>query len=254
MDESIIIYAKYDSNKSIISISSNLFIDDLEGWTKIDEWQKGQDKYLYAHADNGEYVQEKHGKTLLDENERPNFHDDFIEWTEEEKQEKYPIVNLDEPTEKEIQEQALNTMMLRSARISFLNELPDEEAVNIPLCFDTWDSYPDGYTFTVGKRVEHLNGRLFKCKKEHQKQASWYQSAEPTLWEELDKEQHEGTLEDPIPVPESVNISGFTYVVGKYYIENEIKYLCKYGETEEGTEIILYYKPSALVKIYFVEV
>lgn len=89
--DKILIYAKYDENNSIIAISSSVFLDDTNGWTQIDEWTDGQDRYMYAHADNGEYVQEKHGKTLYDDSGRPNFHSDFVEWTEEEKEEKYPL-------------------------------------------------------------------------------------------------------------------------------------------------------------------
>lgn len=90
MDE-IIIYAKLDKNNSIISIFSNVFLGNTDGWTQIDEWTDGQDRYMYAHADNGEYVQEKHGKPLYDDMGRPNFHGNFEEWTDEEKEELYPI-------------------------------------------------------------------------------------------------------------------------------------------------------------------
>ena len=89
MDE-ILIYAKYDENNSIVAIRSNIFLENTDGWTQIDEWKDGQDRYLYVHADNGEYVQEKHGKPLCDDSGRPNFHGDFVEWTEEEKSEYYP--------------------------------------------------------------------------------------------------------------------------------------------------------------------
>lgn len=255
--EEILIYAKYDENKSIIEIRSNIFIDDLEGWTKIDEWQEGQDRYLYAHADNGEYVKEKHGKDLFDENGRPNFHDSFIEWSEEEKEEKYPI---EDTSEKEKQEEQLNQMMEASARIAFLNELPDEQAKDIPLCFDSWESYPDGYEFIEGKRVE-FKGGLWKCKKAHSKQDPWYPGADPTLWEQLDKDEHAGTLEDPIPVPDSVTTSGFTYIYGKYYSEADQKYLFKRGgipdeqaEAMYGQPETLYFPPSALVGSYTVKV
>lgn len=91
MNTEIKIYSKYDDHNSIISIRSSIFLNGTEGWTQIDEWVSGEDRYLYAHADNGEYVQEKHGKPLYDERGRPNFHGDFVEWTEEEKEELYPI-------------------------------------------------------------------------------------------------------------------------------------------------------------------
>lgn len=86
MNEGIIlIYAKYDINMSIIDICSNIFLQNIEGYTQIDQWTEGQDRYIYAHADNGEYVMTKYGKPLYDEQDRPNFHDNFVEWTEEEK-------------------------------------------------------------------------------------------------------------------------------------------------------------------------
>ena len=154
------------------------------------------------------------------------------------------------------QEEQLNQMMLASMRVSFLNELPDDEAKDIPLCFDSWSTFAEGYSFTEGQRVEHEGG-LWKCKKTHKKQASWYPGADPTLWEQLDKENHAGTLEDPIPVPDSVSTSGFTYIYGKYYSEADQKYLFKRGgipdeqaEAMYGQSETLYFPPSALVGSY----
>lgn len=92
------IFVKRDKYNSIISITSSIYpIQGIE--EKIDEWVEGQDRYLYAHADNGEYVKQKYGKQLYDENGRPNFHGNFIAWTDEEKQKKYP---LDEPQPSEL--------------------------------------------------------------------------------------------------------------------------------------------------------
>lgn len=154
------------------------------------------------------------------------------------------------------QEEQLNQMMLASMRVSFLNELPDDEAKDIPLCFDSWSTFAEGYSFTEGQRVEYEGG-LWKCKKTHKKQASWYPGADPTLWEQLDKENHAGTLEDPIPVPDSVSTSGFTYIYGKYYSEADQKYLFKRGgipdeqaEAMYGQSETLYFPPSALVGSY----
>lgn len=66
-------------------------------------------------------------------------------------------------------------------------------------------------------------------------------------------------MEDPIPVPDSVTTSGFTYVYGKYYEENGIAYICKRGGVENpeemyGQEETLYYAPSALIGQYFEQV
>lgn len=103
MENDILIYAKKDEHNSIIRIVSNIFLDNTEGYEEIDRWVEGEDRYLYAHADNGEYVLKKHGKPLFDEKGIPNYHGDFVEWNDEEKKEKYPIVEVEEqPSELEL--------------------------------------------------------------------------------------------------------------------------------------------------------
>ena len=67
------------------------------------------------------------------------------------------------------------------------------------------------------------------------------------------------TLEGPIPVPDSVTTSEFTYVYGKHYIEDGIIYFCKRAGVENpeemyGQEETLYYGPSALIGQYFEQV
>lgn len=124
-ENKILIYVKRDENNSIIEIKSNIFIDDLSGWEQIDEFRdtmllnaNNDMRYIYAHADNGEYVQLLHKKPLYDENGIPNFHDDWVEWTEEEKTEKYPIPK-PQPSEleklkaeQEVTAQALQELMM----------------------------------------------------------------------------------------------------------------------------------------------
>lgn len=101
MDIELIAYAKYDEHGSVIAIDSNIFLDDLKEWKEIDRWKDG-DRYLYSHAGNGDYVMQKHGKPLYDEQGKPNFHNDFIEWTDEEKEQHYPTP-ISEPTFMETQ-------------------------------------------------------------------------------------------------------------------------------------------------------
>lgn len=248
MDNDIIIFAKHDIYNSITDIRSNISLTDTEGYEEIDRWVEGEDRYLYAHADNGEYVLQKHGKPLYDENGIPNYHDDFVKWNDEEKKAKYPTLYNAQLIAQ--QESQLKVMMERTQRVSFLVELSAEEAVKIPYCYDSWNQFENGYTFKVDTRLEY-NGNLWKVKKEHKKQEDWYPGTDPTLFIQIDKEQHKGTLEDPIPVPDSVTTSGFEYVKGKYYLEDGLKYKMIREGMEEGETITLYYPPSQLLTSYF---
>lgn len=138
------------------------------------------------------------------------------------------------------------------------DNMPDEVALNCRSIFDNWEDLAEGEKIPEGKRLSYNEG-LWKCKKSHNKQSDWYPGAEGTLFEQLDAEEHEGTIEDPIPVPESVTTSGFTYVYGKYYSWNGATYLCKRGgipnpEEMYGQEVELTYAPDALIDQYFVTV
>lgn len=235
MSNNIIVCAKYDKNDSIIRIVSNIFLDDTEGYEEIDRWIEGEDRYLYAHADNGEYVLQKHGKPLYDENGFPNFYGDFIEWSDEDKKRLYsktPVIS-----EKEEQENMLQEIMLASIRTTFLINLSDNESIKIPLCYDEWEVDHD---YKVGDRVQD-DGKLWKCKQEHTSQENWRPSINTaSLWEVV-QEQHEGTLDDPIPY--DMNMEVFK---DKYYIENDVVYKCIRNSLQP-----LYSSCSSLVGNYF---
>ena len=73
------------------------------------------------------------------------------------------------------------------------------------------------------------------------------------------EEEHAGTHEDPIPVPDTATTAGMEYEYGKYYSENGTVYLCKRGGVENPEEMYgqketLYYAPSKMVGQYFEEV
>ena len=65
--------------------------------------------------------------------------------------------------------------------------------------------------------------------------------------------QHAGTVDDPIPVPDTVPPESFTYSIGKVYDEAGTLYLCKFGSEPEGTEHSFVYKPSQ-VPAYFTKI
>lgn len=137
-----------------------------------------------------------------------------------------------------------------------LTYLADEQALTVKELYTSWESDPVGYEYSMDNLLDQRrkhNGGLWKLKKSHAKQLGWYPGADPTLWEQI-VEGHEGTLEDPIPVPDSVTTSGFTYVYGKYYKEGEGIYLAKREGKNDGEEETLYFAPSALIGQYFEKV
>lgn len=134
----------------------------------------------------------------------------------------------------------------------------DAQAVEVKGLYADWEDDPDGYAYDVQNQKDkrrNFGGFLWNLNKNHQKQKDCFPGAEPTLWTQL-VEGYEGSYSDPIPVPDSVNVSGFEYEYGKYYIENELVYLCKRGgvlnpESMYGQKEKLYFKPSALIGQYF---
>lgn len=162
------------------------------------------------------------------------------------------VFGLRELTQEEQQQETVQTA---------LTYLTDKQALTVKNLYTDWEDDPVGYEYKMenpfDQRRNH-NGGLWKLKKSHAKQLDWYPGADPTLWEQI-VEGHAGTLEDPIPVPDSVTTSGFTYVYGKYYKEGEEIYLCKRAGVENpeemyGQEETLYYAPSAMVGQYFEKV
>lgn len=126
----------------------------------------------------------------------------------------------EDSAEKETQESQLQVMVMSAYRTAFLNELPDQEASIIPLCYDTWSSYI-GKGLNQGDRVEY-NGKLWKVR---QNIPTVLENQYPctdtaALYEVIDVE-HEGTLEDPIPYDQNMEV-----FKDKYYIENGITYKC----------------------------
>lgn len=147
---------------------------------------------------------------------------ELVELTPKEKEEFYPT----QKDEKAEQEATLEQMMVASARTSFLIELPDAEAVKIPLCYPSWESYK-GKPLTKlneqGKenRIEY-QGEFWKVRQDIpvvlENQPPSIETA--SLYERIDVE-HEGTIDDPIPYENTMTVHK-----DKYYIQNGVLYLC----------------------------
>ena len=169
--------------------------------------------------------------------------------------------SLRKKTEEEIamEQKQAETEQQQDSIDTALTYLTDQQALTVKELCKKWEDDPDGYHYSMDNPADQrrqFGDGLWKLQKDHDKQASWYPGADPTLWVQI-VEGHAGTLEDPIPVPDSVITSGFEYVYGKYYSDSGTVYLCQrqgilnpeemYGQTEK-----LYFAPSTLVGQYFV--
>lgn len=116
------------------------------------------------------------------------------------------------------------------------------------LCKSSYKAEKKGYRF------QH-EGRLYETvQPEFTFQEQWIPGTDGTasVYSRVEW-QHAGTVEDPIPVPDTVPPESFTYVVGKVYDEDGTLYLFKFGDEPEGTEHSLVYKPSQ-VPAYFTKI
>ena len=126
--------------------------------------------------------------------------------------------------------------------------LTDAEAITVKAIYPAWD--PNGVQYAVDYKVLHED-ILYKCISAHTSQESWAPGVAPSLWTAIESGEHAGTLEDPIPVPETVQTAGMEYEKGKYYSEGGTVYLMDRQGMEEGEKVTLYFAPSALVGQYF---
>lgn len=117
-------------------------------------------------------------------------------------------------------------------------DLTDNEALSVKDFYPTWES-------KIGDNVEQgykmtYNGNLWKVRQNHMVMEHYPPSKDTAALYEVVEEQHEGTIEDPIPYVPPQEIFN-----GKYYIQNDIKYLCT-----RDSGIALSHDLSALVGLY----
>lgn len=134
-----------------------------------------------------------------------------------------------------------------------ISYLSDEQALTVKGLYREYD--PNGKSYKTGDRAVQKN-ILYRCLQDHVSQPDWAPGLAPSLWVALESGEHAGTLEDPIPVPDTVTTSGMEYEYGKYYSEGNQVYICKRGgvpdpESMYGQKETLYFPPSQLIGQYF---
>jgi hypothetical protein len=95
----------------------------------------------------------------------------------------------------------------------------DEEALGNIELFPTWQS-KIGVQVNQGDRL-YFDDKLFKVLQTHTPQKDWRPDTTASLYVQVVLEGEQGTIDNPIPY--SVNME---LVLGNYYIENGITYLC----------------------------
>lgn len=98
--------------------------------------------------------------------------------------------------------------------------LTDDEAKKVPALFPLWS--PDSEAYAVGDRVWY-QASLYKCVQAHTSQSTWNPKDAVSLWANVSEESQEadGSREHPYQWE-----SGMTCYNGKYYIEDNILYIC----------------------------
>lgn len=127
--------------------------------------------------------------------------------------------------------------------------LPDDQVITVKAIYPAWS--PDSVQYAVDYKVLHEDV-LYKCISAHTSQENRAPGVAPSLWTAMETGEHAGTLEDPIPVPETVTTAGFEYEKGKYYSEGGAVYLMDRQGMDAGDKITLYFPPSVLIGQYFV--
>ena len=135
-----------------------------------------------------------------------------------------------------------NAKKLRAGIDSAGAYLTDEQALTVPVIYPAWESLV-GTAATVGQRFRY-SGALYKVKQPHTFSAEWVPGVETAALYDAIDETHAGTIDDPIPWVQPMQLYN-----GKYYTDKGKLYECW-----RDSGIALAYDLAALVGQYVTEV
>ena len=128
--------------------------------------------------------------------------------------------------------------MLIAQQINML-EVDNNTALRMVAFYPEWTADTE---YTIGYKVQR-NGKLWRCRQAHTSQTGWEPENAASLWTEI-CENHDGTLEDPIPYSGNMALES-----GKYYMQDGKIYRCT---RDTGNPV--YNALSELVGLYVEEV
>lgn len=103
-------------------------------------------------------------------------------------------------------------------------KMSNTEALSVKEFYPEWSA--DSVQVKQGEKYKY-NGKLYEVVQDHTTQSNWSPGNQSSLWVEV-VEDHEGTLEDPIPYNEELNPmwQGMILEEGKYYTQSGVVYKC----------------------------
>lgn len=103
-------------------------------------------------------------------------------------------------------------------------KMSNTEALSVKEFYPEWSA--DSVQVKKGEKYQY-NGKLYEVVQDHTTQSNWSPGNQSSLWVEV-VEDHEGTLEDPIPYNEELNPmwQGMILEEGKYYTQSGVVYKC----------------------------
>lgn len=103
-------------------------------------------------------------------------------------------------------------------------KMSNTEALSVKEFYPEWSA--DSVQVKKGEKYQY-NGKLYEVVQDHTTQSNWSPENQSSLWVEV-VEDHEGTLEDPIPYNEELNPmwQGMILEEGKYYTQSGVVYKC----------------------------
>lgn len=94
-----------------------------------------------------------------------------------------------------------------------VQQLPDEEAMNVPSLFDEWEP---GITVEAGERRYYAK-QLYKCVQSHTTQSDWTPDVTPALWTQVSVEDWPEWVQ-PTGAQDAYNIGDKVTFEGSHYV------------------------------------
>lgn len=235
------VYVQTDKRSRIIRCEGGYTTPaDLSGWTEIDEGVGDRFNLAKSHYfPGGLYTQDGVPLYKLQDDGTP------ANRTEDEIQADRAAIVPPRQAPSAADMTAVLSLARRQAQ-----ELPDAQALDVPILYPYWAAGVkyggDGEIKIVRRQLEGRE-QLYRCGKPHTSQDGWEPEKAPAVWTAINQ-TNAGTPEDPIHAAR-----GMEYTYGLHYLDPEDGkiYLCKRAGEANGGTVTLQFLPHELVGHYF---